>query len=74
MSKKPFDVDALWALARLGEPSLSPDGSEAVASVTRYDMASNQSPKQPVPLLDPGASAQAPDRMWRQGRRAAVEP
>ncbi len=43
MSNKVFDVEALWALARLGEPSLSPDGSEVVASVTRYDMESNQS-------------------------------
>lgn len=44
MSKAPtpFDVDALWALARIGEPSLSPDGSQAVASVTRYDMAANK--------------------------------
>ena len=40
---KPFDVDALWALARLGEPSLSPDGSQAVAAVSRYDMEDNRS-------------------------------
>ena len=26
-----FDVDALWALDRIGEPSLSPDGAQAVA-------------------------------------------
>lgn len=41
-ARKPFDVDALWALARLGEPSLSPDGSQAVASVTRHDMGDNR--------------------------------
>jgi len=42
MSKtKPFDVDALWALDRLGEPSLSPDGAQAVASVTRHSMEAN---------------------------------
>ncbi|MFN7663769.1 MAG: S9 family peptidase [Inhella sp.] len=41
MRLKPFDVDALWALARIGEPSLSPDGSEVVAAVTRHDMESN---------------------------------
>lgn len=44
MSKhtRAFDVDALWALDRIGEPSLSPDGAQAVAGVTRYDMAANQ--------------------------------
>lgn len=43
MSKRPpFDVDALWKLDRIGEPSLSPDGAQAVASVTRYSMDANQ--------------------------------
>lgn len=43
MSKPlPFDVDALWALDRIGEPSLSPDGAQAVAGVTRHDMAANK--------------------------------
>ncbi len=41
-TKAPFDVDALWALDRIGEPSLSPDGAQAVAGVTRHDMATNQ--------------------------------
>ncbi|MBI3347840.1 MAG: S9 family peptidase [Burkholderiales bacterium] len=39
---KAFDVDALWALDRIAEPSLSPDGAQAVASVTRHDMATNK--------------------------------
>lgn len=38
----PFDVGALWALARIGEPSLSPDGAQAVAGVARYSMAENK--------------------------------
>ncbi|MBN8504053.1 MAG: S9 family peptidase [Burkholderiales bacterium] len=42
MKKKSFDVDALWQLARIGEPSLSPSGAAAVASVTRYDMEDNR--------------------------------
>ncbi len=43
MSKtKKFDVDALWALDRIGEPSLSPDGAQAVAGVTRYSMETNK--------------------------------
>ena len=37
-----FNVEALWALDRIGEPSLSPDGAQAVASVTRHDMATNK--------------------------------
>lgn len=37
-----FDVDALWQLARVGAPSLSPDGAQAVAPVTRYDMEKNK--------------------------------
>lgn len=39
---KTFDVEALWDLARIGAPSLSPDGAQAVASVSRCDMASNK--------------------------------
>ena len=37
-----FDVEALWALDRIADPSLSPDGAQAVASVTRYSMDSNK--------------------------------
>jgi dipeptidyl aminopeptidase/acylaminoacyl peptidase len=37
-----FDVDALWALDRIGEPSLSPDGAQAVAGVTRHSMETNK--------------------------------
>ena len=44
MSKqdRAFDVDALWALARIGDPSLSPDGAQAVAAVTRHSMDTNK--------------------------------
>ncbi len=37
-----LDVDALWAMDRVGTPSLSPDGAQAVVPVTRYDMAQNR--------------------------------
>lgn len=40
--KKPLTVDTLWAIARPGAPSLSPDGAQAVAAVTRYSMEDNQ--------------------------------
>ena len=39
---KAFGVDELWALDRIGEPSLSPDGAQAVAGVTRHSMATNK--------------------------------
>ncbi|HEY0953787.1 MAG TPA: S9 family peptidase [Roseateles sp.] len=44
MSKtsRPFDADALWALDRIGAPSLSPDGAQAVAAVTRHSMETNK--------------------------------
>lgn len=38
---KTFDVETLWQLERLGPPSLSPDGAQAVAAVTRYSMEDN---------------------------------
>jgi dipeptidyl aminopeptidase/acylaminoacyl peptidase len=42
MAKKPtLDIDTLWRIERLGAPSLSPDGAQAVASVTRYSMDKN---------------------------------
>ena len=41
--KQPLTVDALWALQRIGAPSLSPDGAQAVAAVTRYSMKDNKS-------------------------------
>ncbi len=40
--KPPLDVTALWALKRIGSPSLSPDGATACASVTSFDMDKNE--------------------------------
>ncbi len=40
--KKPLTVDDLWKMARIGAPSLSPDGAQAVAAVTRYSMDDNK--------------------------------
>ena len=43
MAKKtPITVEHLWQLERLGAPSLSPDGAQAVASLTRYSMEENK--------------------------------
>ncbi|TCP01846.1 S9 family peptidase [Rubrivivax gelatinosus] len=43
MKTKPITVDDLWKLERIGAPSLSPDGAQAVAAVTRYSMEDNKS-------------------------------
>jgi hypothetical protein len=36
--KKNITVDDLWKIERLSGPSLSPDGAQVVASLTRYSM------------------------------------
>jgi dipeptidyl aminopeptidase/acylaminoacyl peptidase len=41
--KKPITVEDLWSLERLGTPSLSPDGAQAVAAVTGFSMEENKS-------------------------------
>jgi TolB protein len=44
MAKKtPISVDQLWQLERLGTPSLSPDGAQAVVAATRHSMEDNSS-------------------------------
>lgn len=40
---KPITIDDLWQMERLGTPSLSPDGAQAVLSVTRHTMDDNGS-------------------------------
>ena len=35
---KPLDADTLWQLKRLSTPAISPDGSQVVLAVTRYEM------------------------------------
>jgi len=42
VAKPPLDVEALWALKRIGPPTLSPDGRLACAPVTSYDMQTNE--------------------------------
>lgn len=40
-AKPPFDADALWAVKRIGTPSVSPDGRLACAPVTTYSIERN---------------------------------
>lgn len=35
---QPLTAETLWKLARLGAPTISPDGAAAVVAVTRYDL------------------------------------
>jgi dipeptidyl aminopeptidase/acylaminoacyl peptidase len=41
-SKRPLSVEDLWAIKRIGSPTLSPDGGLACAPVTTYDMEKNE--------------------------------
>jgi dipeptidyl aminopeptidase/acylaminoacyl peptidase len=41
-NKPPLTAEALWALKRIGVPTLSPDGRFACAAVTSYDMEKNE--------------------------------
>ena len=41
-SKRPLSVEDLWAIKRIGSPTLSPDGRLACAAVTAYDMEKNE--------------------------------
>jgi dipeptidyl aminopeptidase/acylaminoacyl peptidase len=40
--RAPLTVEALWAIQRVGPPTLAPDGALACAAVTRYDMERNE--------------------------------
>jgi dipeptidyl aminopeptidase/acylaminoacyl peptidase len=41
-SKRPLRIEDLWAIKRIGSPTLSPDGLTACAAVTAYDMEKNE--------------------------------
>jgi dipeptidyl aminopeptidase/acylaminoacyl peptidase len=56
---KTLDVDTLWQLQRLGVPSLSPDGAQAVVGVTRYSMKDNKGSSQLWLLSTLGGAARA---------------
>jgi dipeptidyl aminopeptidase/acylaminoacyl peptidase len=59
--KPPLTVDALWAIRRLGVPTLSPDGALACAAVTRFDMEKNDSSTE-LWLYPTGLADAAPGR------------
>lgn len=41
-TRKPFDVAALWAVKRIGTPTVAPDGRTACAAVTTWDTGRNE--------------------------------
>jgi dipeptidyl aminopeptidase/acylaminoacyl peptidase len=66
-SKRPaLSADDLWAFERLGNPSLSPDGRQAVCALTRYSMADNKSASSLWLFATAGRSA-APRRLTACG-------
>jgi dipeptidyl aminopeptidase/acylaminoacyl peptidase len=56
---RPLDAATLWRLARLGAPSLSPDGRQAVVGVTTYDVGQNQGTTRLWRLHTDGAAPRA---------------
>jgi len=40
-TKPPLDVEALWAIKRIGAPTISPDGRSVCVPVTAYEMEKN---------------------------------
>ncbi len=41
-ARKPLNVEALWAIRRIAAPTVSPDGAQACATVTSYDVRTNE--------------------------------
>ena len=54
--KKPITAELMWQLARLGPPSISPDGKWAVLAVTNYDIKTDK-PASALWLLPTGGGA-----------------
>ena len=38
VARQPLDAESMWGLQRIGAPTIAPDGSSAVAAVTKYDL------------------------------------
>ena len=39
---KPFTIDTMWDVQRVGTPAVSPDGSQVAYTVTTYDVEENR--------------------------------
>ena len=40
--KKPFTIDTMWEIQRVGTPAVSPDGRQVAYTVTSYDVGENK--------------------------------
>jgi dipeptidyl aminopeptidase/acylaminoacyl peptidase len=69
----PIDVEALWQIKRIGNPTLSPDGRVACAAVTSYTMATDASRTElwlfPTGLSDDGVVGVASSAAKGRARR-----
>jgi len=63
---RPLSAEDLWRIDRIGSPALSPDGTRAVCSVTRYDTKLNQGS---TSLWLLSAAGGAPRRLTRCGSK-----
>ena len=66
--KRPFDVNAMMELKRIGDPQLSPDGKWVAFTVQTVDVAANKKPSQIwiVPGPD-GPAGAAPRQITHDG-------
>ena len=71
----PLDVAALWQIKRIGNPTLSPDGRVACASVTSFAMDTNESKTElwlfPTGLADLDAAGKGVAAITRPRRLTA---
>ncbi|MCL1039318.1 S9 family peptidase [Shewanella submarina] len=56
---KPLSVDVLWQLNRIGSPTISPDGEQIIAPVTKYDVDTDKGSTQ-LYLFDEDGKTQRP--------------
>ena len=63
--KRPFDVETLLRIQRIGEPALSPDGKLVAYTVTTPDLANNTRPKQIYVVPVSGGAPAAAHARWR---------
>ncbi len=56
---KPLSVDVLWQLNRIGNPTISPDGEQIIAPVTKYDVDTDKGSTQ-LYLFDEDGKTQRP--------------
>ena len=73
-AKQGFDVEALWRIERIGAVSLSPDGAQAVCSVSRFSMEANASTTRLELLSAFGGAPRTLTRCGEKDGQAAWSP